>query len=105
MLIFPDQKNNADNTTHTKALDLFALITSLACPTMHFSRMLTFSLSDLAALHRGRKSPMSFCTRDYQSGSEMKDTSLDLSYQNETDIYFVTEEERWRIKRDDEVLS
>lgn len=44
----------------TKVLDLFMMLTSLACPIMRVTGLLSFSLSDLAAFHRGRKTPMSF---------------------------------------------
>lgn len=51
MLITPPQ---------TEVLDLFTMLTGLACPIIHVTRALSFGFSDLAAFHRGRKTPMSF---------------------------------------------
>lgn len=44
----------------TKLLDLFIAPTSLACPIMHVTSELCLTLSDLAALQTGRKTPMPF---------------------------------------------
>ena len=60
------------------------MLGSLVCPVMHVTWALSFSLPDSAALHPGRKTPGSFCAQDYQTCSYWKDTSFDLSCQNET---------------------
>lgn len=89
----------------TKALDLLTMLTSLSCPITHVTGALSFSLPELAAFHTGRKTPKSFCAQDYEACSYWKDTSFDVSCQNETEIYFVNEEENWKIKCNHKILS
>lgn len=72
----------------TKALVIIVnkMLGSLVCPIMHVTWALSFSLPDFTAFHSGRKTPVSFCAQDYQTCSYWKDTSFDLSCQNETKI-------------------
>lgn len=60
----------------TKALDLFTVLTSLSCPITHVTGALSFSLSEFAAFHTGRKTPMSFCAQGYEACSYGKTLHL-----------------------------
>lgn len=69
------------------------------------TRELGLTLCDLAAFYKGRKTEMSFLYLRLSDVFILEIYFFDVSCQNETEIYFVTEKERCRIKCNNEILS